>query len=353
MKTRRGSAMLFAVVMVTLMTIGILASVQLSSSAAIIQSKREAEAKARYAFDGAVQMCLTELRAKTATVPLTKNYIVGEHNVTLSVLDNSTSVARTIFATGTLKVQGKQYQFTRRLGNSLEPHPFYYALFTNGTLDPLRPITFGSGGTNGDVMFNGGVVARPNAFTVNGDYETTNTTVPVGSTITGTTLRSARAVTMPTFNINNYNPGLVGGLLNTIVQAGGSAVSLVFPAVEPYRLVYKGGNLNISGNFSGKGTIAVSGNVTISGNMTYANADSRLVVIATGTITVANTVTTYVGHYYTPSTFVSGTSTSTLTRGSIAAQNLTMNSTMTIVNDPYFWNNPGDLIKHRVPGYWP
>ena len=345
--------MLFAVVMVALMTIGILASVQLASSAAVIQSKREAEAKARFAFDGAVQLCLTEYRAKTVNVPLTKHYIVGDHDVTLNVLDNSTSVPRTLFATGKLKVQGREYQFTRRVGNSLDPHPFFYAMFVNTQLDPNRNMTFGSAGTLGDVMLNAGVVARPNSFVVNGDYEVTNSSTPVASTITGNIVRSARVVPMPTYNIDNYNPGLIGGLLNTIVQAGNNAVSLIFPAVEPYRLVLKGNNLNISGNFSGKGTIAVKGNVTISGNMTYADADSRLVVIASGSITVSNSVTSFVGNYYTSSTFVTGTGTATLTRGGIAANSITVNGPITIINDPEFWTNPSSLTKHRVPGYWP
>ena len=350
---RRGSAMLFAVVMVSLMTIGILASVQLSSSAASLQSKREAEAKARYAFDGAVQMCLTELRAATTNVPLTKHFIVGEHDVTLNVLDNSTSVARTLFATGTLKVQGREYRFTRRLGNSLDPHPFFYALFTNSQLDPLRPMTFGSAGSLGDVMFNGGVVTRANAFVVNGDFESTTTNIPIGATVSGNTLRQARNVPMPAFNVNNYDPGLVGGLLNTVLQLLGSIVGMVFPAVEPYRLVYRNGNLNLSGNFTGKGTIVVNGDVTITGNMTYADADSRLVVIASGKITLAAAVNSYVGYFYTPVEFVTSANAATLTRGGIAAQKLTVAGPVTVHHDSSFWLNPSDMVKHRVPGYWP
>lgn len=355
MRTRRGSAMLFAVVMVSLMTIGILASVQLATSAALIQSKREAESKARYAFEGAVQLFLTDLRNAAASVPLTKAYAVGDHTVTLNVLDNSTSVARTLFATGKLKVQGREYQFTRRLGNSLDPHPFFYSIFTNSQLDPLKAMTFGSGGSLGDVMFNGGVVVRSNPFVVNGDFESTTSGLPVGASVVGNMLRGARPVPMPPFNVNNYNPGLVGGLLNTVLQLTGSIVGMVFPTVEPYRLVYRTGDLSLSGNFSGKGTIVVDGNVTISGNMTYADADSRLVVLASGRITVAPSVTGYVGFFYTPTEFATSSSVSwaNLNKGGIAAQKLTVASPMTIIHDPSFWYSPSDMTRHRVPGYWP
>lgn len=353
MKKQRGGVMLFAVVMVALMTVGIVASVELASSAAILQSKREAEAKARYAFDGAVALCLTELRGAASTVPLTKHYNVGDHDVTLSVLDNSTSVSRTVFATGKVKVQGREFQFTRRLGNSMEPHPFYYAVFTNSQLDPQRAMTFGSGGSNGDVMFNGGVVARANSFVVNGDYETTTAAMPIGATVSGNQLRQARAVPMPAFNVNDYDPGLVGGLLNSVLHLVGSIVGMVFPAVEPYRLVYRNGNLNLSGNFQGKGTIVVNGDVTINGNMTYADADSRLVVIASGRVTIAAGVASYVGYYYTPTEFVSSAAATNLTRGGIATQKLTVAGPMNVTLDPHFWQNPSDMVKHRVPGYWP
>jgi hypothetical protein len=345
--------MLFVVVMVALMTIGVLASVQLTTSAAALQSKREAEARAKLAFEGAVQFCLTEYRAKTVTIPATRAYSVGDQTVSLTVADNAGAIPRTLRFDGETKVQGRRLTFTRTTGNALDPHPFYYALFSNATLDPMRPMTFGAAGTRGDVNLNGGVMTRANPFVVHGDYESTTAASPIGSSVSGNRLLQARTVQFPGVNAGDYNPGLIGGLLNALTLILGNLVGRVFPTVEPFQLLYRGGNLSLSGEFSGKGTVFVAGDVTISGNMTYANADSRLVVIATGRITIGAGVTNYVGFYYTPTEFVSSATATTLTSGSIAAQKLTVNGPMTIVHDPSFWDQPELGVKHRIPGLWP
>ena len=118
-------------------------------------------------------------------------------------------------------------------------------------------------------------------------------------------------------------------------------------------MLYRTGDIDISGAFSGKGTLFVDGKVTVKGNLSYSGAGSRLVVIATGDIIVDPAVTSYVGFYYTPTTFRMSSASAVLTSGSIAAQALNLSGPIVATHDASFWNDPLEAQKHYVPGFWP
>jgi hypothetical protein len=347
-RLRSGAAMVFVVVMVGLCTVAVLASVQLTTSASAIQAKRESDARARYAFEGASQLCLSDLRTNNTSVPSTKTYTIGDHKVTLTVTDNSASLARTVRIDAQVTILGRNHKFTRIVGNRLDPHPLFYALFIDDNLDPNRAITVGLDNTAGDTCINGSVVARSNPFTIYGDLETMGTTVPVGATITGNTVRSAARVPFPALNAASYLAASALSLPLSALNGYG------FPVVEPYQLLYRLGNLDISGAFSGKGTIFVQGDVLISANISYSSASSRLVVIATGKIEAAASVTSIVGFFYSATEFKTvNPATLAISPGGLATKRLTLNGPITITNDPVFWNYPAEGKRHWLPGMWP
>lgn len=339
--------MLFVVVMVTMITISILASVQLATSSALLQSRRERDAKARFAYEGAMQLALTDYRRNVISIPTTTSYTVGDFTVKLTAVDNSSSLARTIKLNGEVEAQGTTLKFSRTVGNRKDPHPFYYAVFANENFDPVKAVKLGGSGTLGDICVNGSIVARLNSFIVNGDLEEKGTTLPATASVTGNTIKSTSTAPFPSVDKVLYLAA------SPVVIAVNAIAGSVFPAVEPYQLQYRTGDLSLSGAFTGKGTIFVDGNVTIAGNVSYGDSSSRLVVISTGSITVAAGVTSYVGFYYSPTEFKISAAAATLTSGSIAAQKLVLSGPLTATHDPAFWNDPLEGPKHRIPGFWP
>lgn len=346
MRRQRGSAMLFAVVLVGMMTVAILAYVQLTTSAAVVESRREAGARSRYSFEGAVQRFVTDLKMQTVTLPCTKSYIVGDHTVDLTAYDNSTAVARTVFVKGTVKVQGGNFSYERVVGNRAKPHPFYYAVFSNTNFDPTQSFTLGVNDTLGDLMVNGSIVPRSNPFVINGDLESVGATLPVGAVIKGNVMRQASSVSLPIYNKLDY---ALNALLTIVVN---TLTSLDFANGLLPKLVYKLGNLTISGLITGQGTLFVDGDVTIKDNVTMANGSARIVVIATGKIKMDNSVTQVAGFYMSGNDFETPNGPLTLT-GSIAANRLVLKGPLTVIHDPYFWDNPSEASKYKLPGFWP
>jgi hypothetical protein len=346
MKRKRGGAMLFVLVMVGLMTIAVLAGVELSTSAASLASRSEAEAKARFAVDGAMQMFLCDYRKKTKSLPSNSVYTVGSLKVDLKAVNNSASKARTIRFDGSTTVQGKTYAFSRVAGDRIDPNPLDYALFVNSNFDPVQSVTLGANGTLGDLSVNGSIVNRANPFVINGDVEAIGSTMPTGAVVRGNLMTGESAIGFATPNGLDY---LVAALVSLLV---GVISDYVFPGLDPYPVIYRLGNLDLKGTFTGKGTIFVNGNATISGNIRYGTADSRLVLIASGGIQVNAGVTEIHGFYYTNGTFRNDGALR-LPSGAVAAQAISLGGSLEIIHDPIFWNDPSEAVKHKVPGYWP
>lgn len=341
-RRQRGSVMLFVLVMIGMMTIAVLASVELSTSAAILQTKREASMKSRLAFEGAMNHVLTDLRLKKFSVPDQRSYSVGDLDVEVEIFENKTVIPRTIRLVGQTVVNGRVYSFERVVGDRSDPHPSSYAIFINENFDPRRAITI-----NGDLNVNGSIVSRMNPFSVNGDVESSGSTLSFTAAVSGNTVLSAAKVPFPTFSSLSY---LAAALITWVT---GTVTSIAFgPGVTP-KLIYRLGNLSIGGLVTGQGTIFVEGDVTIASDLTYGSASDKLVVITTGKITVANTATNLVGHFFTPVEFITNTGTTRVTSGSIAAQKLTLNGAIDVTHDSYFWNDSSEAVKFRLPGVWP
>lgn len=345
MKRQRGGAMLFVLIMVGLMTVAILASVELGTSAATTIGRQESDARARYAFEGAVQVFLSEFRKGIKTLPSQSVYTVGDLKVDLKATDDSANKPHTIRFQGTTTIAGRSYQFVDITGDRLDPTPLDYALFVNGAVTINKAVTLGSAGTLGDMSVNGSVTAIATPFVVNGDLETTGMTAPT-ATVTGNVLTGETALTFTTPNSLDY---LTAALLSL---TSNSLTNYLFPSTVPYPLLYRLGNLDLKGTITGKGTIYATGTVNITGDLTYADANARLVVIAGTGITLQSAAKNVSGMFYTSGTFRNDGDT-VISPGAVAAGALSMNGTLTITHDPALWNDRSEAVKHRVPGFWP
>lgn len=341
-RRQRGSVMLFVLVMVGMMTVAILATVELTTSAAILQNKREASAKTRLAFEGAVNRALTEIRDGKSSVPDQRSYQIGDLDVKIDVTDNGASMAKTYKIVGTTVFAGREYIFERIVGNRQNPTPFAYAVFVNENFDPKKSITI-----NGDMVVNGSIASRTFPFNVSGDLESSGTTLSFTASVGANTMLGASKVNMPTVSSLPYVTAAL------VTWATGTVTNIVFGAGAEPKLIYRLGDVTIGGTVSGNGTIYVDGNVTIGSNLSYTSASDRLVVIATGKITVGAAATSFVGHYFTPTEFVTNATTNNLTKGSIVSQKLTLNGAIQVTHDSYFWDDPTEGAKYRLPGMWP
>lgn len=339
---RQGSVMLFVLVMVGMMTVAILATVELSTSAAKLQSRREASAKGRLAFEGAVNYALTEFKNGGFSVPTQAAYTVGDLKVTLEIKDNGASVPRTLLITGSTEIAGQSHTFTRVVGNRKVPWPFEYALFLNESLDPKKGISI-----NGDMNVNGTITPRAFAFGVTGDLESTGSTLAFTAVIGGNVMLGSKAIPWPTLNKLLYVVPASKTLLSN------SLSSIDFGTEANPKLWHRLGNLDIGGTISGRGTLFVDGDVKVTNNLTYASASDRLVVIATGKVEVDNATTSFVGHYYALGDFKTNGTTTNLVSGSVAAQRLDHAGALNITFDPYFWNDPSEGPNYWLPGVWP
>lgn len=334
--------MLFVLVMVGLMSVAILATVELATSAAMLQNRREASLKTRLAFEGAVNFALTDILKGSFSVPDDRAYAIGDLQVNLKITDNSIDVPRTYKFVGTVSHAGQEHTYEQIVGNRKSPSPFAYALFVNSNLDPRKAIT-----VNGDMNVNGSIVTRANPFSVTGDLESSGSSLSASASVGGNTVLSTTKVTMPTVNSVPY---LTDALVTWLV---GSVTDIVFGAGGDPKLIYRLGNVTIGGTVSGRGTVFVEGDVAIGSDLTYATADDRLVVIATGKVQVQAGVSNIVGHYYSPVEFRTNTGTTNLTCGSIVAQKVTLDGPLVITHDSFFWDDPTQGAKYRLPGDWP
>lgn len=338
---RRGSAMLFTVVLIAAMTTVIIATLSATSSSLHSQRTVEDTAIARYVIDGAADRIVAEFAAGTLVLPTTKTITVGSQSCTVTATDNSANIQHTIRVDGSLVIRGRSFAETRIVGARKTPNPSYYALFVNSPFTVVGNLTTGLAGTDGDVYGNGLITLSGLSNTVNGNLETTAATlVAVILTVTGVTAYSVAAVPITPLNPATYSAQASAFL-------GNNLNGYTFPIVGGnYPILYRAGNLSIRGVFRNKGCIFVNGNVTLSANMSYFDANSRISVISTGTINVNfNGVGYFVGNALsTPVTAV------TVSRGGIAVSSATIRGALTVVHDPAIWQDSTEGTRLRLPG---
>jgi hypothetical protein len=342
---RRGSAMIFAIVMVVAITTSIMVTLTVTTNALQQVRRQENILRARYALEGAMVQAVAEHGKGTYSLPATRSYVVNGLSNSLTITDNSSVLLRTLSITGTVAIRGTTYTESRVMGQRLTASPFYYAIFVNNPVSTSQTITTGTSNENGDFYAKGAVSLLALSNTINGELESTSTVTTEGLTIAGSVFENVSALTMPTVNATDYSTA------SGVTTIGTSLNGYTFTTgVTGTQLLYAPTDLTLRGTFRNKGTIFVNGDVTVINSMSYFNSSSRLTVIATGSITFNNP--TVVGYYFGTTCFT-GASGVNVSRGGLAFNTLSPSGPVTVTNDPAVWNDPSEGPKMYLPGFYP
>ena len=186
MTKRRGSVMIFVVVLIVSLTTAILATVALTSSIGRDERIYEDRVRMGYAFEGAMEQAAQDFTAGTlSTLPSSRNVNIQGVACSLTITDNNANIPHTMLMSGTATYHGRTISESKVVGKRVAPNPFYYALFVNNGFTYTGALNTGASGANGDVYANGMVIFSGTG-TINGNLESTATVNLGTETVTGT-----------------------------------------------------------------------------------------------------------------------------------------------------------------------
>jgi hypothetical protein len=347
MRRRRGSAILFVMIMLVIMTGVTLTYASLSNATRTMETRREQAVIARLAFDGATLKAAYDAGMARISYPSTQQEVVGASTCSVTISDNSTNLSHSLSMTSTLSALNRTYSDSRVTALKMPESQFFYCLATNTTTNLGSNITLGSAGSNGD-LYCTGTLALSGNDTLNGDVEATGSVAQNSATVTGTIFGNSSSIPLPAPSSGNYASFSILNLLNLLFGNHISGETFL----TSYSVIYCQGSTTINGTFTGKGIIFILGDVTVNGQMTYSSPTDELAVIATGNVTIQNSNSNIVGYWYCGGTF-SASSNLTLTRGCIVTNSLSTSGAFTANYDPTIWNTPGEANRMKLPGFWP
>lgn len=339
---RRGSAMVFVIIVVFSITSVVLVAAKLSSASETEYVNNLQDAQ----FDAMADGSLSQLKAdayKNAVSVGTRSNTFDKGTVTTAVAAHPT-LPRAYLLTMTGRIGDRDFRRVKVVGNRVRPNPSFYGLWVGGTYSDSALATR----VDGSAYFAANAtISGP--WTVTKDYLNGGAaTLNVGTTVGGHYLTGVRAQTMTPSSAANYTGG---------TSLGNTATNLTFgPESGGYYAIFnKGtGNLTLSGGtISGKGTVYVAGNLTISGNYNYADANSRVVFIVKGRLTVNATATQIVGTYLVENRIDLSGVTLTVPRGNLCTSG-TINRllcALDITQDMAFLDSQAECTKHKIPGF--
>ncbi len=260
-------------------------------------------------------------------LPYTNTRSLGKGQFTVSVTDNSASIAGTMKIVSTGIQSGDSVKMTRILPG--KKTVFDYALCSGSALSIAQAVTTGSLSANGDIGANGSILLTKNGTVVNGNATATGSSISIKS-ITGKQTPQSASSTFLTADQSSgttiANPGTFTGTYTFPPPVGGI-----------YPVIIINGNLNITGaTIGGVGTLIVNGTLTIAGNVAYAPVVpaglpyNKVAVVATAGIIVSSSAPcSIVGFYYCHNSLSSASFQQTdslgltVTSGGIAADSFT------------------------------
>ena len=354
-RKQRGSIFIYVLVMVSAITAVIIATSNVSVTVLENQVRRERTAVARASFLGAVAK-LTEDRAAGNLNPDSDVTLrVGDHNWGFHVSNGTLS--KTLKLSANASGLGGSYRFEKVIGNRQAPKPYYYAIFSNSSMESPYIITAGASSANGDMYVKGDLTTNGGTNFANGDVEITGNEISAAANLQVSGMKNLSSPVIPFPAISStvyYNQSLLWGTVSLLPSITG--VLFLTSITGEYPVMYVDNNLSLSGTLTGKGTIFVNGNVDIVGNLAYANSSSQVAIIANGSIRIKAAATSVVGYFYATSDLkLEGTSaiTHTLTRGSFCANRIIFETPVVAVNDPALFNTVSEGVKMHMPGLWP
>jgi hypothetical protein len=343
---RRGSALVYVIIMVFAITSVVLVSAKMSSASEREFRNTLEDAQFKSMADGAVAETIAECYKETMS---TGNRVTTftTASLTTNARQHSTLArAYELEITGT--VGDRQFSTTRTIGKRQRPHPAYYGLWVNSDYSDSLLATV----VNGSVYMAGNATLS-GPWTVTDDFLVRGTSaISVGSSVGGTYMSGVRVQTMPTFTYATYSPEA------TAISANNQS-NFVFSGLDAqakYPMLGRSNNFTMNGGtISGKGTVVVGGNLSVNGNYNYADTNSRAVILVVGNLVIGAATTQLAGTYIVLGRVTINSVNLNVVRGNICTgQNLArLTAALTITQDDVFVENSNERILHRLPGYFP
>lgn len=347
-RRQRGSALIFCVILITAITVYFVAAQELMMASVRTQARVEERTRANYALESIANFAASEFARGIYTTSSVRSSTYLGRPVSATVTDNDGAIPKTLRMECSAQFRDRTHSATHIRGKSFAS-PWHYAIVATDKLEWVTPVTTTGPAPGASVYKVGDVTNMGSSHTVNGDLEATGTINPTGITVSGTQWQDAPALVVPGLSI----AAIIGMGLPNYPAANLSGYTFTDRMDGTHEVVYRLGNLNMSGTFAGRGTVVVTGNININGNMDYANAGSTLAIICLGDVTFGAPRTTAVGlvyarKYLRPSGGVHGTH-----FGAIVVEEFKPDTQMTVAFDPVCWNDPAVMRKLHLPGYWP
>lgn len=341
-KLRKGSIMIFCVVMMTAVTTVVSATLDLSRIVELRQHQMEREAAWDYAEFGMVSIAEAQMKDSHVYTQDETRTINGITARIRTVSDPMFEGDRGVKATISGILEGKPRQADLRIGKRGPINPFWFAfghddgVEIDGTLNVI-----------GDTYHGGDVEYSSNIPTFDGNYYTSESSAPLASNSYRRLLNQMKW--FPSWNELDYLSVAVIPYIGNQSWTNPKLSSGSFPTP----VYHVAGNLDIGGNYIGNVTIYVKGNLTIK-NLKRSNPDvDRYVFIVDGNaILDGNSVECFL--IVKGDLLLSNSSSSRMDLiGSFWGTTFATNGRRcSIQADEYFWINPGMGAQYRVPGLW-
>src|SRR5580704_7052730 len=109
MTRRKGSAILYVMVMLIIMTGSALAYASLATASRTTELRREQAVIAKLAFDGATLKAAYDARLGNISYPSTQPETVGSTTCSVTVIDNSTNLGHSLSLASTATLSNRTY----------------------------------------------------------------------------------------------------------------------------------------------------------------------------------------------------------------------------------------------------
>ena len=309
------------------------------------ETTRERAYTARCALEAGIVAMTDDYSSGKVTVNSVPIYSTPAGTVSLSLVDNTSTITRSIVANASIAYRSKTYKLTRVVGKRYaNPVPNTYALFVNGnvTLTSNTPITTVSSTVDGATYIKGNLNGASN-LTVAGDLETNND-ISGSPTVSGYKNSSESSLNFPSVSSGNYVS--IGTLLNVLLLLSVLNLGSNYPVYyvsSPTTFTY-------NGSISGAGCLEAK-SMDVTGDLTYADSSSVAAFVMTNEITVESAASTISGYYYCNGTF---TTNGPLTiNGSLVCNSMSLGGPLTINYDSRIWTNESLAASLHLPGAFP
>lgn len=341
-RTRKGSIMIFCVVMMTAITTVISATLDLSRIIELRQHQIERETAWKYTEFGLISIAEAQMKS-------TKQFSQDETRIINGVTARITTISdplfegdRSVLATISGQLEGKARSRTARIGKRGPINPFWFALGSESEVQ-----VDGSLAVTGDIYIGGTITATLSRPIFDGNYYTDKPGAPFASS--NYRLLINQSTISPSWESSTYVP-----VATSVLNGNENWNKPLFPnRTQGSEVHIVNGNLEVSGTYVGNATIYVNGNLSIKGIVPKNAAQDRYVFIVDGNVLLDGSNTECFIICKGEIQAATNTPVRRTLRGAFWSQKFQTNTgRFTIVHDEFFWLNPDAAAEYRVPGMW-